>query len=93
MATTKAAGKTRQHVPRPGKRLGLKVASGQSVSTGQILVRQRGTQFHPGLNVGQGRDFTLYAREVGQVVFSDRLGKKLIKIMPLKKIKNASTGN
>lgn len=78
MAKTKAAGKTRQQSPRPGKRLGLKVASGQEVSVGNILLRQKGTKYHPGSGVGMGRDFTLFALCEGTVQFKDRLGKKIV---------------
>ncbi len=80
MAKTKAGGKTRQKTPRPSKRLGLKVAGGESVKTGSILVRQRGTKFHPGEGVGMGCDFTLFALKKGIVQFKNRLGKKIIGI-------------
>ncbi len=77
MAKTKASGKTRQKTPRVGKRLGLKVSGGQPVKTGMIIVRQRGTKFHPGEGVGMGRDFTLFALRKGIVQFKNRLGKKI----------------
>jgi len=80
MAQTKTGGKTRQLPPRSGKRLGLKVAGGQKVKAGSILVRQRGSTFHPGENVGMGRDFTLYALKDGVVSFSQRKGKKYLNI-------------
>lgn len=72
MAKTKAGGKTRQQAPRPGKRLGLKMTEGQKVKAGNILVRQRGTRFHPGRAVGMGRDHTLYALEDGIVKFQKK---------------------
>ena len=78
MAKTKAAGKTRQQSPRPGKRLGLKVAGGQKVKRGNIILRQRGTKYHPGDGVGMGRDFTLFALREGIIQFKDRLGKKIV---------------
>ena len=81
MAQTKTGGKTRQQPPRPGKRLGLKVTGGQKVKAGSILVRQRGSTFHPGENVGMGRDFTLYALKDGVVSFSQRKGKKYLNIV------------
>lgn len=81
MAKTKTAGKTRQQPPRPGKRLGLKVTAGQLVKPGNILIRQRGTKFHPGKGVGMGRDFTLFALKEGKVEFSQRYGKKYINVV------------
>lgn len=80
MSKTKAGGKTRQKAQRPGKRLGLKVSGGQSIKTGQIIVRQRGTKFHPGLGVGMGRDFTLFALKEGKVVFKKKQGNQVIQI-------------
>jgi len=81
MAKTKSGGKTRQQPPRPGKRLGLKISGGQKVKAGSILVRQRGSTFHPGKNVGMGRDFTLYALKEGTVSFTRKRGKKYIEIL------------
>lgn len=80
MAKTKAAGKTRQQEPRPGKRLGLKVAGGQEVKVGNIILRQRGTKFHPGSGVGMGRDFTLFALDDGIVQFKKHFGKKVVSV-------------
>jgi len=80
MAKTKSSGKTIQRSPRPGKRLGLKVAGGESVQTGAILIRQRGTKFHPGEGVGLGRDHTLFALRAGKVGFKKKVGKKLVYI-------------
>jgi large subunit ribosomal protein L27 len=80
MAKTKAGGKARQQSPRPGKRLGVKMFDGQTVKAGNILVRQRGTKFHPGSGVGIGRDHTLFALRSGVVKFKKKLGKKLITI-------------
>lgn len=78
MAKTKAGGKTRQHPPRAGKRLGLKISGGQKVKAGNILIRQRGTKFHPGEGVGIGRDFTLYAIRDGIVKFVQKKGRKYL---------------
>ena len=78
MAKTKAGGKTRQQPPRPGKRLGVKLFGGQKVQVGNIILRQRGTRFHPGEGVGIGRDFTLFALRDGAVQFKKRLGKKIV---------------
>ena len=80
MAKTKSGGKTRQKTPRPGKRLGVKIFGGQRVSTGQIIVRQRGTRFHPGEGVKLGRDFTLYALRNGRVTFSRKQGKVVVSV-------------
>lgn len=82
MAKTKAGGKTRQQAPRPGKRLGLKVGSGEQVAAGSILVRQRGTKFHKGMLVGMGRDHTLYALEGGIVKFQKKQGINFINVDP-----------
>lgn len=70
MAHKKAAGSTRNGRESESKRLGVKMYGGQAVLAGNILVRQRGTQFHPGTNVGIGRDHTLFAKAEGKVVFA-----------------------
>ena len=80
MAKTKAAGKTRQGSTRAGKRLGVKKFGGQAIKTGQIIIRQRGTKFHPGDGVGIGRDHTLFAQKDGVVTFKIRRGKNLVTI-------------
>jgi len=69
MAHKKAAGSTRNGRESESKRLGVKMYGGQAVLAGNILVRQRGTQFHPGNNVGIGRDHTLFAKAEGKVLF------------------------
>jgi len=68
-ATKRAGGTVRNHGGSPGKRLGLKKFSDQAVQPGNIILRQRGTQFHPGDNVGIGRDHTIYATVPGFVRF------------------------
>ena len=70
MAHKKAAGSTRNGRESESKRLGVKMYGGQAVIAGNILVRQRGTEFHPGSNVGMGRDHTLFAKAEGKVEFS-----------------------
>ncbi len=70
MAHKKAAGSTKNGRESESKRLGVKMYGGQTVLAGNILVRQRGTQFHPGNNVGIGRDHTLFAKAEGKVEFS-----------------------
>ena len=69
MAHKKAAGSTRNGRDSESKRLGVKKFGGQVVIPGNILVRQRGTKFHPGDNVGCGKDHTLYAKSEGKVEF------------------------
>ena len=70
MAHKKAGGSSRNGRDSESKRLGVKRYGGQLVSAGSIIVRQRGTQFHPGLNVGVGKDFTLFAKIDGVVEFT-----------------------
>jgi len=75
MAHKKAGGSSKNGRDSESKRLGVKRYGGELVEAGNILVRQRGTQFHPGLNVGLGRDHTLFAKADGRVVF-ERKGPK-----------------
>ncbi|PLX98880.1 MAG: 50S ribosomal protein L27 [Desulfuromonas sp.] len=79
MAHKKAAGSSRNGRDSAGKRLGVKRFGGQEVTAGSILVRQRGTTFHPGNNVGCGKDYTLFALVDGVVKF-ERKDKKRQKI-------------
>lgn len=76
MAHKKAGGSSRNGRDSESKRLGVKRFGGQVVSAGSILVRQRGTRFHAGDNVGCGKDHTLYAKADGQVVFRIKGPKK-----------------
>ncbi len=69
MAHKKAGGSTRNGRDSESKRLGVKMYGGQTAQPGNIIVRQRGTQFHPGLNVGCGKDHTLFAKNGGVVKF------------------------
>ncbi len=69
MAHKKAGGSTRNGRDSESKRLGVKIYGGQTVSAGSIIVRQRGTPFHNGVNVGVGKDHTLFAKADGKVVF------------------------
>jgi len=82
-AHKKGVGSTRNGRDSESKRLGVKRGDGQFVKAGNILVRQRGTKIHPGLNVGKGKDDTLFALVDGRVKFS-RLGKdrKQVSIIP-----------
>jgi len=72
MAHKKAGGSTRNGRDSESKRLGVKRFGGESVLAGNILVRQRGTRFHPGRNVGCGKDYTLFAKTDGKVVFETK---------------------
>ena len=88
MAHKKAGGSTRNGRDSNPKYLGIKRYGGQVINAGSIIVRQRGTKFHPGRNVGIGRDHTLYALKTGTVVFGlkgPRGGKKCVSIKPLEK--------
>ncbi len=76
MAHKKAGGSTRNGRDSESKRLGVKRYGGETVLAGNILVRQRGTHFHPGMNVGCGRDHTLFAKSNGVVRFVQRGAKK-----------------
>jgi large subunit ribosomal protein L27 len=69
MAHKKAGGSSRNGRDSAGKRLGVKKYGGERVIPGNIIVRQRGTKWHPGTNVGMGRDYTIYAKAEGQVRF------------------------
>ena len=76
MAHKKAGGSTRNGRDSESKRLGIKIYGGQAASPGNILVRQRGTRFHPGLNVGCGKDHTLFAKAEGVVEFTVKAPKQ-----------------
>lgn len=84
MAHKKAAGSTRNGRDSESKRLGVKRYGGEQVLAGNILVRQRGTQFHPGNNVGCGKDHTLFAKATGEVKFVIRgpKNRRFIDIIP-----------
>ena len=72
MAHKKAGGSTRNGRDSESKRLGVKCFGGQQVRAGNIILRQRGTKFHPGVNVGLGRDYTIFAKSDGVVKFETR---------------------
>ncbi len=76
MAHKKAGGSTRNGRDSESKRLGVKIFGGQTIQAGAIIVRQRGTKFHAGANVGIGRDHTLFAKADGKVVFEVKGPKK-----------------
>ena len=81
MAHKKGASSSRNGRDSNSQRLGVKRFGGQHVNAGEILVRQRGTHFHPGLNVGRGKDDTLFALEEGNVRFTTRRDRKVIDIV------------
>ena len=84
MAHKKAGGSSRNGRDSAGRRLGVKKSGGQRVIPGNIIVRQRGTKWHPGDNVGLGKDHTLFALTDGQVAFRDgKLGRKYVHVMPI----------
>jgi large subunit ribosomal protein L27 len=81
MSKTKGGGSTRNGRDSNAQRLGVKAFDGTKVTIGSILVRQRGTSFHPGRNVGKGKDDTLFALAEGKVKFGFRGGRKLVDIV------------
>jgi len=82
MASKKGVSSTRNGRDSNAQRLGVKRYAGQEVNAGEILVRQRGTHFHPGENVGRGGDDTLFALAAGAVQFGSRRGRRVINIVP-----------
>lgn len=85
MAHKKAGGSTRNGRDSNPKYLGIKRYGGQVVNAGEIIIRQRGTKFHPGMHVGLGKDHTLYAKVAGRVVFGVKgpLRKRCVSIEPI----------
>jgi large subunit ribosomal protein L27 len=83
MAHKKAGGSTRNGRDSESKRLGLKKYGGETVIAGNILVRQRGTEYHPGKNVGLGRDHTLFAKANGVVLFEVKgaAGRRVVNVI------------
>ena len=82
MAHKKGLGSSRNGRDSNAKRLGVKVFAGQTVTGGEIIVRQRGTHFHPGSGVGRGGDDTLFALVGGAVEFGTRRGRRVVNIVP-----------
>ena len=83
MAHKKGGGSSKNGRDSNSQRLGVKKYAGEVVTAGSILVRQRGTRFHPGDNVGKGKDDTLFAKASGEVLFKSRMGRKYIHILPV----------
>jgi large subunit ribosomal protein L27 len=83
MAHKKAGGSSRNGRDTEGRRLGVKKFGGEAVTAGNIIVRQRGTRFHPGVNVGMGKDHTLFALSDGKVEFRHKSGgKTFVTVVP-----------
>jgi large subunit ribosomal protein L27 len=82
MAHVKAGGTAAGNKDSVSKRLGVKVYGGQMAKPGSIIIRQKGTKVHPGMNVRLGKDFTLYSTVSGKVNFTQKLGKKLVSVIP-----------
>ncbi len=84
MAHKKGTGSAKNGRDSEGKRLGVKRFDGQLVNTGTIIIRQRGTHIHPGMNVGVGKDYTIYALVQGRVKFGrTKGGKRIVSVIPL----------
>lgn len=81
MAHTKAQGAVKGNRDSRAKRLGVKIYGGQRAIAGNILVRQNGTKFHPGVGVSMGKDFTLFSLVDGTVSFIRAKGKKLVQVL------------
>jgi len=82
MAHKKGVGSSRNGRDSNPKMLGVKRASGEFVRAGNIIVRQKGTQYHPGKNVGVGGDYTIFSKVDGYVQFGSRRGRKMISVEP-----------
>ena len=82
MATKKAGGSSRNGRDSAGRRLGVKKFGGEIVISGNIIVRQRGTKFHPGVNVGIGKDHTLFAKSNGKVSFKKTRTRTFVSVIP-----------
>ncbi|MBX9930082.1 MAG: 50S ribosomal protein L27 [Methylobacterium sp.] len=82
MAHKKAGGSSRNGRDSAGQRLGVKKFGSEAVIAGNIIVRQRGTKFHPGVNVGMGTDHTLFAKADGRVEFQTKRGRAFVAVIP-----------
>lgn len=82
MAHVKAGGVAKGNKDSVSKRLGVKIYGGQSVISGNIIVRQKGTKIYPGNGVGMGKDFTIFATVNGKVQFGQKNGKKIVSVLP-----------
>jgi large subunit ribosomal protein L27 len=94
MAHKKGVGSSRNGRDSAGQRLGVKVFGGQVINAGSIIIRQRGTRFHPGYNVGLGRDYTLFALIDGVVTFERKdKTRKQVSVYPVEVTKNVGTAS
>ena len=84
MAQTKAQGGVKGNRDSVAKRLGIKIYGGQKAAAGNIIIRQKGTKFFPGVGVSMGRDFTIFSKLSGIVNFTVRKGKKYVQVSPAK---------
>ena len=75
------SGKVNQGTPRQGKRLGVKIYGGQIVDEGNIIIRQRGSQFYPGTGTRMGKDFTIFSIKQGKVNFRTLKGKEIVEVL------------
>jgi large subunit ribosomal protein L27 len=82
MAHKKAGGSSRNGRDSDGRRLGVKKFGDESVIAGNIIIRQRGTKWHPGVNVGMGKDHTLFALAEGRVRFLPKAGRAFVSVVP-----------
>ncbi len=85
MAHKKGLGSSKNGRDSNSQRLGVKKFGGEVVKAGNIIVRQRGTRFIPGINVGLGRDYTIFSLIDGKVKFTDKTGRKIINVLPAEK--------
>ena len=91
MAHKKGASSSSNGRDSESKRLGVKRFGGQQVNAGEIIVRQRGTKFHPGENVGRGGDDTLFALAAGSVEFGIKRGRRMVNIVPAEEVASEAT--
>jgi large subunit ribosomal protein L27 len=82
MAHKKAGGSSRNGRDSEGRRLGVKKFGNERVIPGNIIIRQRGTKVHPGVNVGLGKDHTIFALVEGRVLFGKRAGRSVVSVIP-----------
>ncbi len=83
MAHKKAGGSSRNGRDSDGRRLGVKKFGNERVIAGNIIIRQRGTKVHPGVNVGLGKDHTIFALVDGHVLFGKRAGRSVVSVVPM----------
>ena len=91
MAHKKGVGSSRNGRDSNPKYLGVKMFGGQAIDAGNIIVRQRGTKFHPGENVGRGGDDTLFALAAGSVEFGIKRGRRMVNIVPAEEVAAEAT--